>query len=271
MTTKAKLLIAVLAFAALSIGLMLASEEPMFRPQVLESAASFLGTTEAAVEGFEVRPVAGEEGLYLTEGTPVTEPAGGTEEKVRLTVNLPLGYVTRADWPERLNCDPPPEDFDESPLREVAETFARSHCPFWTADFEFNSHTAVPANKKTYHAYTWSLPPQPGRGACRVSVGLCAVDQRVFRYDCSYTSSEELEGVTVTEAQALEIAKALLTRQYQGAANITACRFLSHDREYRAPVWYVTFRVEREGVDSRIADAIFINARNGDVLYPPTE
>lgn len=270
MTTKAKLLIAVLAFAGLSIGLMMASEQTSYRPEVLQLAAGFLGTTPTAVEGLDVKPVAGEEGLYIAEGTPVAEPGGGPQEEVRLTINLPLGFVARADWPGRLACDPPPPDFDESPLCEVAETFARSHCPFWTTDFEFSSHTAVPANKQTYHAYTWALPPQPERGACRVSVGLCAVDQRVFRYDCSYTSSEELEGVAVTEAQALEIAKALLTKQHQGAASITACRFMSHNRKYRAPVWYVPFLVEREGMETWV-DAVFVNARNGEVLYPPTE
>ncbi len=268
--SRMAVLLGVAALVALSIGVMMASEQSAHREKVLQLAAGFVGGDPPRVEEFEVQPAPDEEHVYIAEGPIETEAETGRSERLRVLVDLEQRYVIRADWPDRMSCTPPTGDVDEDALRAVALAFARDHCPYWTEEFTFDRHIALPANKGTFHGFTWALPREAGSGACWVTVGLCAIDQRVFRYDCSYVPPEQMTTASVTRAEAMRTARELLTDRHGAAAQIDDVTFSHHMKKYDAPVWTIDFHVSQEGMETWY-DAVFIDARNGAVLYPPAQ
>ncbi|MGD9498314.1 MAG: hypothetical protein AB7Y46_18625 [Armatimonadota bacterium] len=185
MKAKTKLIVSGAALVALSVALMVAFGQAGHRAELLQVAASFLGVDPAQLEAFEVGPVAGERDVYAVKGSLPLEGQPGQSERVRLQVNLPQRLVVEAEWADHGSDVAASGEVAEDRLREVAEAFARAHCPFWTDHFELEGHDGMPVKKRSFYICSWTSPPQAGRGACRVSLCLRAADQQPFVYSCS--------------------------------------------------------------------------------------
>lgn len=256
-----------LLLAAIVAGWLAFSGQQELDQRIRSITCRFLDVTPQSVEKL-TRERAGRH-QYRVEVSYIPDPSDqqSVARRASLDVDTRLGYVTRARWPEAYMWEAEADAAGEDELLPVAGRFAQRHCPFWTEQFTLEEHGGFPRDEPSAFLFTWLLRAEDDAAICRVMIAVCAQNREVFSYACSYVPPEQMTTPSVTRAEAMRIARELLTDRYGAAAQIDDVTLSHHMKKYDAPVWIVNFQVSQEGMETWY-DAVFIDARNGEVLYP---
>ncbi|MEA3401078.1 MAG: hypothetical protein U9R79_07535 [Armatimonadota bacterium] len=271
MTTRRKVLIGgclVLA-AAVTAWLAFSAQEELDQ-RIREITYHFLDVTPQSIEKLTRERRGRHQHRVEVSYTPAPSDQQSVARRASLDVDTQLGYVTRARWPEAYVWEAKGDAAGEHELLPIARRFAERHCPFWTEQFTLEEHRGFPRNEPSAYLFTWLLRAEDDAAIGRVMIAVCAQNKEVFSYACSYAPPEQMTTASVTRMEAMRTARELLTDRHGAAAQIDDVTFSHHMKKYDAPVWTIDFHVSQEGMETWY-DAVFIDARNGKVLYPTDE
>jgi len=183
-----------------------------------------------------------------------------------------LNYVTGIQWLDRY-----PSELGDAPIVSIdeaqtnAETFLRTHCPFWTDNVMLVDTLPVPTENPVSLLCFWERRTETT--LLRVSCSVLLTDAAITGYTCWYVP--QLEKPQLTEAEAIQAAEAFWKQaKLESVEVIRQDAWLSPVDPFSRtgrPVWYVHYRLRQAGDPPEYEGrpvTVFVDAISGFVIRP---